>query len=65
MRASPYDLTGLGLDPVRVETAEGRTEYVRQQRTFAEHAAVLRGRLVDALPHVAPSCGPSAARTPR
>ena len=47
MRASPYDLTGLGLDPLPVETPEGRAEYVRQQRAFAERAAVLRHRLIE------------------
>jgi hypothetical protein len=47
MRASPYDLTGLGLVPIGVETPEGRAEYVRQQRHFAERAAVLRGRLIE------------------
>lgn len=47
MRASPYDLTDLGFEPVRVETPEGRTEYVRQQRGFASRAATLRGRLID------------------
>jgi hypothetical protein len=48
MRASPYDLSDLGLDPVRVETPEGRAEYTRQQRAFADRAAVLRQRLIDA-----------------
>jgi hypothetical protein len=47
MRASPYDLTGLDLDPLRVETPDGRTEYVRHQRAFSERAAVLRRRLID------------------
>jgi hypothetical protein len=46
MRASPYDLADLGYDPVRVETPEGRAEYVRAQRAFADRAAVLRGRLL-------------------
>ncbi|MEU4771904.1 3-methyladenine DNA glycosylase [Micromonospora sp. NPDC023644] len=46
MRASPYDLTALGYPPVRVETVEGRHEYVRAQRSFAERAAPLRARLV-------------------
>jgi len=36
------------VDPVRVETADGRAEYTRQQRNFAERAAVLRRRLIDA-----------------
>jgi hypothetical protein len=49
MRASPYDLAGLGYEPVRVETAEGRHEYARAQRAFAERAAPLRARLIAAL----------------
>ncbi|RKF27208.1 3-methyladenine DNA glycosylase [Micromonospora globbae] len=47
MRASPYDLSALGYPPVRVETVEGRHEYVQAQRSFAERAAPLRARLVD------------------
>jgi hypothetical protein len=47
MRASPYDLTGLGYSPVRVETAEGKQEYVSAQRAFAERGAPLRQRLID------------------
>ncbi len=30
MRASPYDLTALGFQPVRIETPSGRAEYVRR-----------------------------------
>jgi len=47
MRASPYDLSELGYDPVRVETAAGKQEYVAAQRAFAERGAPLRGRLID------------------
>jgi len=54
MRAAPYDLTGVVLDPtsepwtpVRIETAEGKQEYADAQRTFAERGAPLRARLVD------------------
>jgi hypothetical protein len=46
MRASPYDLSALGYSPVRVETPEGKQEYVAAQRRFAERGAPLRGRLV-------------------
>ncbi len=46
MRASPYDLAPLGYAPVRIETAEGRTEYRREQAGFAERARPLRDRLV-------------------
>ena len=49
MQASPYDLAALGYPPIRVETAEGRAEYVRHQRAFAERGAALRQRLVAAL----------------
>jgi hypothetical protein len=47
MRASPYDLSGLGYSPVRVETPDGKQEYVAGQRHFAERGAVLRARLID------------------
>ncbi|MCX5069676.1 3-methyladenine DNA glycosylase [Micromonospora lupini] len=50
MRASPYDLAALGHPPVRVETAEGRAEYAAAQRGFADRAAVLRDRLLAAVP---------------
>jgi hypothetical protein len=46
MRASPYDLSGLGYPPIRVETLEGKQEYVAAQRSFAERAAPLRRRLI-------------------
>lgn len=46
MRASPYDLSRLGYSPVRVETTEGKQEYVAAQRSFAERGAPLRDALV-------------------
>ena len=46
MRASPYDLSNFGYDPVRIETASGRAEYVRQQASIAEQAAVVREALL-------------------
>jgi hypothetical protein len=48
MRASPYDFADLGFAPIRIETAEGKREYAGHQRAFAERAAPLRERLVDA-----------------
>ena len=54
MRAAPYDLSGLVLDPtgepwtpLQVETPEGKHEYVAAQRAFAARAAPLRRRLID------------------
>jgi len=49
MQAAPYDLSDLGFDPIRIETPEGRAEYVAHQRTFAERGQALRARLIDAL----------------
>ncbi|MFJ6652450.1 3-methyladenine DNA glycosylase [Microbacterium sp. NPDC091313] len=49
MRASPYDLREWGFEPVAIETPEGKAEYVRAQRRFAERAATVRGRLLDVL----------------
>ncbi|HEX6970295.1 MAG TPA: 3-methyladenine DNA glycosylase [Micromonosporaceae bacterium] len=49
MRASPYDLTPLGYQPVRVETSEGRAEFAAAQRALAERAAPLRARLIEAI----------------
>jgi hypothetical protein len=54
MRAAPYDLTGITLDPtgepwtpVDVETPEGKRQYAELQRRFAERAAPIRARLLD------------------
>ena len=49
MRASPYDLADLGYPPIPVETPDGRADYVRLQRAFADSGALLRPRLVTAL----------------
>ncbi|GAA1834228.1 3-methyladenine DNA glycosylase [Microlunatus capsulatus] len=57
MRASPYDFRALGLEPVAVETPEGRAAYAAEQRTFAQRSAPLRQRLLDVL-------GPLAALVP-
>jgi hypothetical protein len=52
MRASPYDLRAWGLEPVKIETAEGRREYETRQRELAAASAVLRERLIRALREV-------------
>ncbi|WP_145952717.1 3-methyladenine DNA glycosylase [Tessaracoccus aquimaris] len=46
MAASAYDLTSWGLEPIRVETSEGRASYAASQRRFAERAAPLRAALI-------------------
>ena len=47
MRAAPYDLADLGFEPVRIETPEGKQEYVAAQRDFADRGTPLRQRLVE------------------
>jgi hypothetical protein len=49
MQASPYDMADWAGEPVRIETAEGKAEYVRRQRGFSDRAQVLRGRLLGCL----------------
>jgi hypothetical protein len=49
MRASPYDLTTWGREPVAIETAEGRRIYETEQRRLALLAVPLRERLISAL----------------
>jgi hypothetical protein len=47
MRASPYDLTGYGFEPIAIETSAGRAEYVRAQQDVADRAAPLRAALAE------------------
>jgi len=48
MRASPYDLSGLGLEwpPIAIETEAGREHYGQCQRDLAERGKPLRERLI-------------------
>ncbi len=48
MQAAPYDLSAWDVVPVAIETTEGKAEYVRQQRVFAERGAALRAALLQA-----------------
>ncbi|HET8769081.1 MAG TPA: 3-methyladenine DNA glycosylase [Pedococcus sp.] len=54
MRASPYDLSSLGYEPVPVETPAGRAEYAAAQRDFADRGQVIRERLLQALDRLVP-----------
>ena len=59
MQAAPYDLSAWDVTPVTIETPEGKAEYVRQQRGFADRGAALRASLLEAwlgesaVPHAA------------
>jgi len=48
MRASPYDLTKFGFEPIPIETADGRAQYVRLQREIARSADPIRQRVLNA-----------------
>lgn len=47
MRASPYDLSAWQLDPICIETVEGRRHYEREQRRLAERAQQVRLALLE------------------
>lgn len=49
MQAGPYDLSAIGFEPVRVETAAGRAEYQQRQRALSSRSSELRNRLIDAV----------------
>ncbi len=55
MQASPYDVSSYGLEPVAIETPDGKAEYVRRQRDYAQRSASLRARLLTACAPAAPT----------
>ena len=65
MRASPYDLSALGYEPIPVESPEGRRVYRRKQAVLSEEAGRLRSRLIEALQGVLASAeGPLRPSAP-
>lgn len=56
MRAAPYDLTGITIDPhgiewtpITIETADGKREYAALQRQFAQRATPIRRAMIERL----------------
>ncbi len=49
MRASPYDLTAWGRQPIKIETSSGRKIYENEQKRLAFNTIPLRERLIFAL----------------
>ena len=49
MQGSAYDCRSLGLEPLRIETPEGRDVYMERQQAIAGRAAALRARMIVAL----------------
>ena len=48
MKASPYDLSDAGLNPIRIETEEGRREYLAAQESIYKKAVPIRNKLIEA-----------------
>jgi hypothetical protein len=46
MRASPYDLTAYGFEPIRIETPPGREEYIHCQRSLYLRSLPVRERVI-------------------
>lgn len=49
MQASPYDVSGFGLDAIAIETAEGKRDYAARQADFAARAQVIREKVLAAI----------------
>ncbi|MDF3130568.1 3-methyladenine DNA glycosylase [Kiritimatiellaeota bacterium B1221] len=49
MRASAYDVSGMGYEPICIETTAGRKEYIHYQREIHEAALPLRSKLIEVL----------------
>ena len=60
MQASPYDLAEWGYPAIRIETAEGKAEYVEHQRSFSAQSQELRRRILQKL---APLLQPAGSGT--
>lgn len=54
MQASPYDVSSYGLDPIRIETPEGKRDYAARQRDFALRAQDLRSSILLTLARLQP-----------
>ncbi|MTI86726.1 MAG: 3-methyladenine DNA glycosylase [Balneolaceae bacterium] len=47
MQASPYDLRDYGLEPIKIETEEGRKQYREHQEHIFEKSRPLRQRIIE------------------
>lgn len=65
MQASPYDVSAWGAPAVAIETPEGKAEYVRVQRGFAERGDALRVRLSAAIAQARRDAPRKAAAQPK
>ncbi|TYP92736.1 hypothetical protein LX73_2100 [Fodinibius salinus] len=47
MKASPYDLRERGLEPIKIETDEGRQKYMRKQKAIFQSSQPIRRQLIE------------------
>lgn len=59
MQASAYDLREWGYEPIKVETAQGRAQYVAHQREFSRRAEPLRRALLNVVDELDGTAAPS------
>lgn len=52
MKASPYDLRERGLEPIKIETEEGRREYIQKQRAIFEKSQPIRKQMLREYNHL-------------
>ena len=55
MAASPYDVRTFGIEPVAVESPEGKAVYVERQRGFTARSNALRRRLLEVIDTLQPA----------
>jgi len=49
MQSAPYDLSELGVQPIKIETPQGRLRFAQQQKVFSDRAQFLRKKMIDHL----------------
>ena len=49
MQSAPYDLAELGVQPIKIETQEGRQVFAQKQKAFSDRAQVLRAKMINQL----------------
>jgi hypothetical protein len=52
MKASPYDLRERGLEPIKIETDDGRKEYMEKQKAIFEKSQPIRRQLINEYQHL-------------
>jgi hypothetical protein len=58
MRASPYDIQSYGFPPIKIETAEGRAEYIEAQKNLLSQATPIRESIIQICKTLLPTENP-------